>query len=182
MNKKGTQRIETERLILRRLTPDDAEAMFAGWCNDPEVSRFLTWPPHGNVEVTRSILNGWIEQYDDGAYFNWGIELKDSGRLVGNISVVKVREDIDSADIGYCMSREFWGRGIMPEALRAVMDYLFDEVGMNRVAASHDVNNPKSGRVMEKAGMKLEGTLRQAGWNMQGVCDEVWHSMVKSER
>lgn len=182
MNKKGTQRLETERLILRRFTPDDAEAMFTGWCNDPEVSKFLTWPPHGNVEVTRSILNGWIEQYDDGAYFNWAIELKDSGRLVGSISVVKVREDIDSADIGYCMSREFWGRGIMPEALRAVMDYLFDEVGMNRVAASHDVNNPKSGRVMEKAGMKLEGTLRQAGINMQGVCDEVWHSMVKSER
>ncbi len=71
----------------------------------------------------------------------------------------------------------------MPEALKAVMDYLFDVVGLNRVAACHDANNAKSGRVMEKAGMKLEGTLRATGKNNQGVLyDKVWHSMIKSER
>lgn len=70
----------------------------------------------------------------------------------------------------------------MPEALKAVMDYLFDVAGMNRVVATHDVNNPKSGRVMDKAGMKYEGTLRQAGLNMQGICDSVYHSMIRSDR
>ncbi|MBQ1826733.1 MAG: NUDIX hydrolase, partial [Erysipelotrichaceae bacterium] len=71
--------------------------------------------------------------------------------------------------------------GIMPEALRAVIDYLFDVVGLNRIAACHDINNPKSGRVMEKAGMKLEGVWRSAGRNNLGICDEVWHSILRSE-
>ena len=84
--------------------------------------------------------------------------------------------------MGYCMSRAFWGRGIMPEALKAVMAYLFDEVGLNRIAACHDANNPKSGRVMEKAGMKREGVLRQAGKNNMGICDEVWYAAIKSDR
>ena len=70
----------------------------------------------------------------------------------------------------------------MPEALRAVINYLFEEAGMNRIAATHDRNNPKSGRVMEKAGMKYEGILRQAGLNNQGVCDEVWYSILRCER
>ena len=70
----------------------------------------------------------------------------------------------------------------MPEALIAVMDYLFDVVGLNRVAVCHDANNPKSGRVMEKAGMKLEGILRAAGKNNLGICDEVWHSIIRSDR
>ena len=70
----------------------------------------------------------------------------------------------------------------MTEALKAVMDFLFDEVGLNRVAACHDPNNPASGRVMEKAGMKYEGILREAGKNNTGICDEVWHSMIRSER
>ena len=70
----------------------------------------------------------------------------------------------------------------MPEALKAVMEYLFDVVGLNRIAACHDANNPKSGRVMEKAGMKLEGTLRAAGKNNLGICDEVWHATIRSDR
>ena len=69
----------------------------------------------------------------------------------------------------------------MPEALRAVIAYLFEEAGLNRVAACHDVNNPKSGRVMQKAGMTREGVLRAAGRNNQGICDEVWYSILKSE-
>ena len=70
----------------------------------------------------------------------------------------------------------------MPEALKAVMDYLFDVVGLNRIAACHDVNNPRSGRVMDKAGMKQEGILRAAGKNNLGICDEVWHATIREDR
>ena len=146
MNKTGTRVLETERLVLRRFVIEDAEAMFYGWCNDPDVTKFLTWPPHESVEVTRYVLNEWIPQYK------------------------------------YCLSRECWGNGYMPEALKAVADYLFDVVGINRLMATHDVNNPKSGRVMQKAGMKYEGTLRQAGHNMQGVCDASVYSIIRSDR
>ena len=79
------------------------------------------------------------------------------------------------------MRKKWWGQEIMPEALKAVITYLFDEVGFNRVAACHDSDNPKSGRVMEKAGMKFEGILRAAGINMNGICNTVWYSILKEE-
>ena len=178
----GTKRIETERLILRRYVMEDAEDMYNHWASDPEVTKYLTWPTHPNVDITRMLIGDWTSKYEDGSYFNWVIELKSSRSAIGNISVVHLKEEIDAAEIGYCMSRTYWGQGIMPEALRAVMDYLFDEVGLNRVAACHDVNNPMSGRVMEKAGMKLEGILRQAGRNNLGICDEVWYAAIKDDR
>ncbi|MCR5324063.1 MAG: GNAT family N-acetyltransferase [Lachnospiraceae bacterium] len=182
MNKTGTQTIETDRLILRRFRVEDAEDMFSNWASDPEVTKFLTWPPHSSVEVTRNLLSDWVLRYEDGGYFNWVIEYKETGKAIGNISVVKLNEEVGSADIGYCMSRAYWGNEIMPEALKAVMDFLFDNVGLNRVAACHDANNPKSGRVMDKAGMKLEGILREAGKNNLGICDKVWHAMIRSDR
>ncbi len=182
MNKVGTKTIETERLILRKFRIEDAEEMYENWASDPEVTRFLTWPAHANVEVTKRVIMDWLSRYEDGGYFNWVMELKENGSVIGNISVVKLKENIEAADMGYCMSRAYWGKGLMPEALKAVMDFLFDEVGLNRVASCHDVNNPKSGRVMEKAGMKKEGIFRAAGKNNQGICDEVWRAMLKSDR
>ena len=182
MNKTGTQRLETHRLVLRQFRIEDAEDMFTNWASDPEVTRFLTWPAHTGVEVTRMLLNSWIRRYEDGGFFNWAIEWKESGRVIGNISVVRFIEELETADIGYCMSRAYWGRGIMPEALRAVMDYLFDTVGVNRVTACHDLNNPKSGRVMQKAGMKREGIMRGAGKNNRGICDEVRYGVIRSDR
>ena len=182
MNKAGTQRIETHRLILRPFRIEDAEDMFENWASDPEVTRFLTWPAHTGVEVSRMLLNDWIPRYADGGYFNWAIEWKENGRVIGNISVVRFIEELETADIGYCMSRAYWGRGIMPEALRAVTDFLFDTVGVNRITACHDLNNPKSGRVMRKAGMKFEGILRGAGKNNQGICDEVRYGLLRSDR
>lgn len=182
MNKLGTQTIETRRLVLRRFRIEDAEDMYRNWASDPEVTKFLTWPPHASVDFTKSLLNDWISKYEDGGYFNWGMEYKENGKVIGSISVVKLNENIEAADIGYCMSRAFWGQGLMPEALKEVINYLFDEVGLNRIAASHDANNPKSGRVMDKAGMKREGILRAAGKNNLGICDKVWHAVIRSDR
>jgi len=182
MQKTGTQRIETHRLILRPFTVEDAQDMYDNWASDPEVTKFLTWPTHTGVEVSRRVLADWIGRYGDGCFFNWAIEWKETGQVIGNIAVVKLDEGKEAADMGYCLSRAFWGRGIMPEALRAVMDFLFDTVGLNRVAACHDVKNPKSGRVMAKAGMKQEGVLRGGGKNNLGICDEVWCAMIRSDR
>lgn len=181
MNKAGTQVIETERLILRPFQIEDAEDMFNNWASDPEVTRYLTWPVHSSVEVTRTLLTDWVSHYTDGGYFNWVMELKETGKAIGNISVVKLNENTEAADMGYCMSRAYWGQGLMPEALEAVMTYLFDVVGLNRIAACHDVNNPKSGRVMDKAGMKHEGILRAAGKNNQGICDEAWYAKIRED-
>lgn len=181
MNKTGTRRIRTERLILRPFAPDDAEDMFRNWASDPEVTKYLTWPTHPSADVTGMLLKDWIPRYEDGACFNWAIQWQATGRVIGNISVVNLIEAVEEAQIGYCMSRSFWGQGIMTEALRAVEDYLFETVGVNRIAASHDANNPKSGRVMDKAGMRQEGVMRQGGRNNQGICDLVWHAILRSD-
>ena len=182
MNKTGTQTIETHRLILRQYRIGDAEDMFKNWASDSEVTRFLTWPTHSDVAVSRMVLDSWIHRYSDGGFFNWAIEWKENGSVIGNIAVVKLDEDTEAADIGYCLSRAFWGKGIMPEALRAVIDYLFDTVGVNRITAYHDVNNPKSGRVMQKAGMKKEGILRSSGRNNQGICDVALYALLRGDR
>nr|AHF23875.1 GCN5-related N-acetyltransferase [uncultured bacterium Contig15] len=182
MNKTGTQPLETHRLILRRFRIEDAEDMFSNWASDPEVTKFLTWPTHQNIDVTRWVLNDWIPHYEDGGYFNWAIEWKETGRVIGGITVVRLEEAIGEAEIGYNLGRAFWGKGIMPEALRAVIDYLFDTAGVNRICAGHDVNNPKSGRVMIKAGMKPEGIRRGGGINNQGICDVACYALLRSDR
>ena len=182
MNHTGTRTLETHRLTLRQFTIKDAEDMFTNWASDPEVTRFLTWPAHSGVDITRMVLNDWISRYAEGSFYNWAIVLKETGSVIGNISVVRAEERLEEAEIGYCMGRAFWGRGIMPEALRAVMDYLFDTVGFYRITAHHDVNNPKSGRVMAKAGMIREGVRRGAGRNNQGVCDVCCYALLRGDR
>lgn len=182
MNKTGTRLLETHRLVLRRFCEEDAEDMFSNWASDPEVTRFLTWPAHQSPGVTRRVLDEWISRYEDGGYFNWAVEWKESGSVVGNISVVRQEEAIGEAEIGYCLGRAFWGKGIMPEALRAVCGYLFDTAGVNRICAGHDVNNPNSGRVMEKAGLKKEGIRRGGGKNNRGICDMACYALLRSDR
>ena len=181
MVNKGTKTITTSRLILRQFRYEDAVGMYKNWASDPEVVKFLTWPAHKDVELTKILLSDWIERYTDSAYYNWVIYHKEDGEIIGNISVVHLDEKIEAAEIGYCMGKAWWGQAIMPEALKAVIAYLFSEVNLNRIAACYDSNNPKSGRVMEKAGMKLEGILRSAGINNQGVCNKVWYSIIRDE-
>ena len=182
MNRIGTQRIETERLILRPFAMEDAEAMFRNWASDPLVTEYLTWEPHRTVEDTRGIISLWISEYEKGDAFNWAIELKGESEPIGSIGVVSVDDRVDAAEIGYCLGRAYWGKGMMPEALCTVVDYLFDEVGARRISARHDARNPKSGLVMEKAGMMKEGVLRRAGKSNAGICDLVYYSILAEER
>lgn len=177
---KGTQTIRTERLVLRRFCTDDAQAMFDNWASDDEVSKYLTWPTHTDLTISQWVVNDWVLSYDKEDSYHWAIEFE--GQAIGSISVVGKDDDVKKAHIGYCIGRNWWRKGIMSEALKAVMDYLFDEVGMNRIEACYDPNNPNSGRVMAKCGMKYEGTHRQSGRNNQGICDETFYSLLKSER
>ena len=182
MNKIGTKTIETERLILRRYVITDAEDMFQNWAGDPEVTKFLSWPTHRNAEFTREILAKWVSYYDDGKTYNWGITLKGSDHVIGNIAVVERDERTCSYEIGYVLGRAFWGRGIMPEALKAVINYLFEgEKDLMRIIATHDVRNQKSGRVMQKAGMHFDGVLRASKKNNQGLHDTAYYSVLRSD-
>ena len=182
MNHKGTILIETDRLILRRFVIEDADAMYGNWASEDEVSKFLSWPTHSNVGVTKALLSTWIANYEKPDFYNWAIELKEIGEVIGNISVVgNIDEKVAGVDLAYCIGTKWWGKEIIPEAGKAVIRYLFEEVGCNRIAAYHAKDNPKSGRVMQKLGMTYEGTLRQAEICNQGVVDAVWYSILKDE-
>lgn len=175
----GTQLIQTERLVLRPFNPSDAQMMFEHWAGDEANLTYLGWHAHTSVEETLQTLEGWQAQYSNPLYFKWAITLDD--QVIGDISVVRMYEDISAAEIGYVLSKNYWGKSIMSEALKAVIHYLFTQVELNRIASRHDINNPASGRVMQKAGMQYEGTLRQSARNNQGIVDEAYYSILRSD-
>ena len=181
MNHLGSKRIETSRLVLRPFLKEDAEPMYRNWASAPEVTKFLSWPTYKSVEDARSILDIWIPQYSDNAFYQWAIELKDIGEAIGSISVVNMDERVDMVEIGFCIGKAFWGQGIMTEAFQAVIDYLFSEVGVQRIEAGHDPNNPASGAVQRKCGLKYEGTLRRSIRSNQGITDKAVYAILKEE-
>ncbi len=181
MDYQGTKTLNTERLVLREFVISDANAMYRNWASEDEVTKYLSWPAHRDEEETRIVLSDWIRSYKNPDYFHWGIELKSTGELIGSISVVQIQEDISAAILGWCLGSKWWGQGLMPEAAKRILSYLFDEIGFNRIAASHDKNNTQSGRVMQKIGMTCEGVWRSGGKNNQGIVDSVWYSVLKAE-
>ena len=155
--------------------------MFRNWASDPEVTKYLTWPFHSSISVSDMVIGGWLQEYEKDSYYQWMIVLKEIGEPIGSISVVRQNDRVEEAEIGYCIGSRWWHKGIMTEALNAVIDYLFTEVGLNRVAARHDPNNPHSGGVMRKCGMKYEGTHRACDCNNQGICDAAQYAILRSE-
>ena len=178
---KGTQTLETDRLILRKACNEDAEPMFRNWASDPEVTKYLTWPTHNSIVVSEMVIGSWISEYEKENYYQWMIVPRELGEPIGSISVVRQNDRIEEAEIGYCIGSRWWHKGIVSEALAAVIEYLFTEVGMNRIAARHDPNNPHSGAVMRKCGMKYEGTSRSSDRNNQGICDAAHYAILRSE-
>ncbi|MGG7076593.1 GNAT family N-acetyltransferase [Clostridium sardiniense] len=179
---KGTQRIDTNRLLLEKFKLEDSKAAFKNWVNDPEVTKYLTWNPHGDLSVTNSLINLWINEYKNRNNYNWAINLKDENEVIGSIAVVEIDEENKSCDIGYCMSKKYWGKGIMTESLKAVIDYLFEEVDFNKITARHDTRNGASGKVMIKSGMEYVETLKDIEIpNDKGVCDVKIYEISKEE-
>ena len=181
MEHKGTVRIETDRLILRRFTLDDAELAFRNWCSEDEVTKFLRWPTHPNIDVTKYVINDWISNYDKPDFYQWAIELKEIVEPVGSISVVEYDDKTDKVHIGYCIGSKWWRKGITSEAFKALIPFFFNEVKANRIEAMHDPNNPNSGKVKLKCGLKYEGTHRQSDWNNQGIVDASIYGLTRDE-
>ncbi|HHV60912.1 MAG TPA: GNAT family N-acetyltransferase [Clostridiaceae bacterium] len=182
INHIGTQTIETDRLILRKFMMGDAQNMFDNWANDHQVTKYLQWKPHENIEVTKNILENWVKSYEQPDRYNWGIVYKENMQVIGSIAIVSFSNMHEWCEIGYCLSRNYWNTGIMTEALKVVIKFCFTKIGFNRVQAFHHVENTASGKVMLKAGMKYEGRLRQYHVNTQGVfvdCD--MYSILKDE-
>ena len=182
INHKGTQTIKTQRLILRKFKITDAENMFNNWANDPEVTKFLSWPYHKELSTTKKIINIYLEEYHNSEVYNWGIVPKEYGEVIGSITVVEMSNEKERCEIGYCISKSYWNQGITTEALKAVINYLINEIGFKRIQAKHDSDNKASGKVMLKAGMEYEGRLRKYNKNNVGeLVDCDMYSILKED-
>jgi [ribosomal protein S5]-alanine N-acetyltransferase len=151
---------ETARLHLRPPVMDDAPIIFTTWARDPEVSRYVTWPPHRSVDDTRGFLRYCADGWASNGPFNWAILLRESNDLVGTI---ELRPQSHRVELGYVLARACWGRGLMSEVVRVLVDWALDQSDVHRVWAVCDVENSASARVLEKAGMEREGMLRRWG-------------------
>ncbi|CRH90926.1 Putative ribosomal N-acetyltransferase YdaF [Chlamydia trachomatis] len=168
MNFTGTPILESDRLLLRPYTLADAQLMFDNWASHPENVTYVTWSAHESVDFTRQLLKEWTSSYDQPDFLHWVIAFKDQPDFViGDISVIDSDQTTQSCELGYILSQDYWGQDLMTEALKTIIDFLFQEVNCNRITAIHATENPASGRVMNKAGMKYEGTFRQAA-NLKG--------------
>lgn len=152
--------LQTDRLILRKLTMRDASDMYR-YCQDREVARQVLWEAHSSILETRAYLRYILYQYRNGEPGSWGIVLRDTGRVIGTIGYMSYSPDNATVEVGYSLAREQWGKGLMTEALRAVIDESFRTLKLHRIEAMHFTDNPASGRVMEKCGMTHEGHLRE---------------------
>lgn len=181
MTHKGTVTLETRRLILRRFTAYDAEAMFKNWANDAKVTKFLTWPTHSDASVSKVVIDSWLPLYEKTNHYSWAIVLKEIGEPIGSIAVVEQRDDIKMVHIGYCIGQKWWHSGYTSEALSELIRFFFEDVGVNRIESRHDPQNPNSGKVMLKCGLKYEGTMRQDDINNQGICDSVRYAILAED-
>ncbi len=172
--------LETDRLILRPLRMGDAGDLYA-YASDPEVSRHVLWDTHRSLTDSRQFLRAAIRQYRRGLPGSFAIVLKESGRMIGTIGFMWVNTDHKSAEVGYSLHRDYWNRGLMTEALRAVIAFGFDTLCLHRIEAQHETDNPASGQVMAHAGMRREGVLRQRLMNKGRYVDVALYAILRTD-
>lgn len=181
MQHKGTVRIETQRLILRRIIMTDVEPAFRNWESDGNTTKYLRWTAAKDIATVENVTRAWVENYSDPAFYQWVIVPKALNEPIGTISVVDMDERTEKVHIGYCIGSRWWRMGYTSEAFAAIIPFLFEQVKVQRIEAQHDPNNPGSGAVMRKCGLKYEGTLRKADWNNQGIVDAAMYSLLAEE-
>ncbi|ANC76290.1 GCN5 family acetyltransferase [Fictibacillus phosphorivorans] len=153
--------IETNRLLLRKITIEDAEDMFQ-YGSDEEVSRFVTWDTHQTLEDTKEFIQFVLTKYENGDLAPWGIVRKETNELIGTIDFVSWHLNHKTAELGYVIAKKYWGQGIATEAGKEILNYGFKNMNLVRIQARCFVENGGSERVMKKLGMSYEGTLRKS--------------------
>ena len=175
------KQLGTPRLILRRFRIDDLEP-FIAYRNDPEVARYQSWESFSRAEGETFIARqSRARPGIPGLWFQFAAELKDSGVLAGDCALLLIRSARRIGEIGYTFSRAYQGNGLATEAVRAVIDYGFDSLGLNRVIATTDCRNLRSLALMKRLGMREEGHFIQNTWFKGAWCDEYQYAVLRSE-
>ncbi len=150
--------LETKRLILRPITLDDAEDIFE-YARDSTLKRYTTWQTHETLKDSVAFIRGVVRNYRQYQPAPWGVIHKDDNKLIGTFGFCHLAPKYQRAMVGYVLAPKYWGQGLATEALKEIIDFGFNQLDLNRIEAiCSDVNVPSS-RVLEKAGMKMEGIL-----------------------
>jgi ribosomal-protein-alanine N-acetyltransferase len=176
----GNPPLETDRLLLRKLTLSDAPSIFA-YASNEDTTQFMLWNTHRSLADSEAFIAWTLQRYQNGEAGEWGIELKETGRLIGTIGFTSCNPGQRRAELGYILAPQYWGRGLMPEAAARVVEFAFDNMDMNRIESCHFLSNEKSGRVMQKIGMVCEGTALQRLFAKGRFWDARQYALLKED-
>ncbi|UFP96222.1 GNAT family N-acetyltransferase [Gloeobacter morelensis] len=152
--------LKTERLLLREVVPGDAQAIFA-LRSDYEVTRYNIGRAYTGLEQARSLIEDIAAGYATGSELRWGITLVGQERVIGMAGFNYWSSRDRRASIGFDLAREFWGKGIMAEALQAILRFGFESMALNRIEADTSAANAASIRLLSRLGFRLEGCQRE---------------------
>lgn len=152
--------LETDRLLLRKISPEDADDFFE-FASDLQVALYTTWNPHQSVEQSRQTIKSILAKYETGEPGAWGITLKTSPKLIGYCGLSHWEPDHRKASLFYFLERAYWGQGLVTEAVRALLDFGFERMDLNRIGANGHPANRATFKVLAKAGLQYEATYRQ---------------------
>jgi ribosomal-protein-alanine N-acetyltransferase len=170
--------LTTERLILRELTPADAEANFVFW-SDPEVQKYNAEPIQ-HVSQAEALLAEWRAEYVAQTNLYWGVALRESNHIVGLIDFHCWNRYHHKAEIGYSLARAYWGQGIASEALQAMLSFGFERMELHRIESNTIADNFPSVRLLERLGFQREGTRRESSWEEDGTYhDSALYGLLK---
>lgn len=172
--------LETERLILRKVTKEDIEDMYL-YGSDEEVSKYVTWNTHETIADTKGFVEFVLNKYENKQVSPWGIEYKENRKFIGTIDFVWWQPNHKIAEIGYVISKDYWGKGLTTEVAKELVKFGFEEMDLVRVQARCDVENIASARVMEKVGMTFEGIIRKGIFVKGEHRDLKMYSILKEE-
>jgi ribosomal-protein-alanine N-acetyltransferase len=177
---KNLPAIETSRLRMRKLSMRDANDVFE-YASVREVAEHVSWEFHRNISDSINFLRIITQQYEDCHPSPWGIVLKENSKLIGTIGFHIWSPPNFFAEVGYALSKDYWNKGIMTEALNAIMEFGFTRMNLNRIEAMCKLNNSASEKVMQKCGMKFEGILTQKLYAKEEFHDLKLYAILKSE-
>lgn len=155
--------LQTERLLLRPVTESDAQSIF-DYAKNPAVSRYTLWEPHSSSADTLKYIQDYVfKHYADHTPDPWAITFKNHpDKVIGTIGCHWVSKEKKCMELAYALAEDQWGKGLVVEAGKAVLDYCTKEYSLKRIQAHYKTENAASGRVMEKLGMKFERTEPEA--------------------
>ena len=172
--------LETERLILRKITFDDIEDMFE-YCSNDEVTKYVTWETHQSIAETKEFVKIAHSQYVDKMVAPWAIEYKENGKMIGTVDFVWWRPAHRNAEIGCVISQDYWSKGISTEAVKKVLQFGFRKMDLVRIQARCFTENIGSAKVLEKVGMSFEGILRKGMFVKGKYPDLKMYSILREE-